>query len=45
MSERTTFGVSSMAGTLRRVGMRRPGAILTADSERCLLYTSDAADD
>ncbi len=34
MSEHTTFGVSSMAGTLRRVGMRRPGAILTADSER-----------
>ena len=28
------FGVASMAGTLRRVGMRRPGAILTADAER-----------
>ncbi len=27
-------GVDSMAGTLRRVAMRRPGAILTADHER-----------
>lgn len=29
-----SFGVDSMAGPLRRVGMRRPGAILTADHER-----------
>ncbi len=27
-------GVDSMAGTLRRVAMRRPGAILTADHDR-----------
>ena len=30
----TRYGVTSMAGTLRRVGMRRPGAILTADPAR-----------
>ncbi len=29
-----TFGVSSMAGSLKRVGLRRPGAILTADPNR-----------
>jgi len=29
-----SFGVDSMAGPLQRVGMRRPGAILTADHER-----------
>ncbi|MEM9561543.1 MAG: arginine deiminase family protein [Actinomycetota bacterium] len=28
------YGVDSMAGTLRRVAMRRPGAILTADHHR-----------
>ena len=28
------YGVDSMAGPLRRVAMRRPGAILTADHER-----------
>jgi N-dimethylarginine dimethylaminohydrolase len=30
----TAWGVDSMAGTLRRVGMRRPGAILAADHQR-----------
>lgn len=30
----TSFGVTSMHGTLRRVAMRRPGAILTADHRR-----------
>ena len=34
MSAQRTFGVDSTAGTLRRVGMRRPGAILTADHRR-----------
>ena len=28
------WGVDSMAGELRRVGMRRPAAMLTADSTR-----------
>lgn len=39
-TDTVTYGVNSMAGTLRRVGMRRPGAILTADSEQWH-YTKD----
>lgn len=31
MTTSNDFGVSSMSGTLRKVGMRRPGALLTAD--------------
>ncbi|MFV1979497.1 MAG: amidinotransferase, partial [Myxococcota bacterium] len=34
MSDKPTWGVSSMAGPLRRVAMRAPGAIHTADHER-----------
>jgi N-dimethylarginine dimethylaminohydrolase len=34
MSETNSVGVATMAGALRRVGMRAPGAILTADATR-----------
>jgi len=34
MSDPKTWGVDSMAGTLRRVAMRAPGAIRTADHKR-----------
>ena len=33
-TDETAHGVDSMAGPLRRVAMRRPGAILSADHER-----------
>lgn len=32
MNATNDFGVTTMSGTLRKVGMRRPGAILSADS-------------
>jgi dimethylargininase len=33
MNTTNDFGVATMSGALRKVGMRRPGAILTADSD------------